>query len=347
MVPNVRIWCAGLMLLALSHAAFAQEAAPGPVTVTTLPHPQFPEAAPANTGVPDCGCVGLPACAPFEDCNGNLLVGDPLLDRPEWPTPGLFEDLELGILKPHIKFALQEPVNVANLFTDVVAPTFTPLDWTGSPRFELGYRFPQAFGELVVGYRGLFSEGLGTLAQFDFGPASVRSRLNLNSLDIDYGQREYGLGPCWDMKWRLGVRLASVYFDSQIGGIVEEQRATSDYIGAGPHAQLELWRQLGCDKLSAYMHLEAAALLGRVSQNFEETFVLGSAALGGATHVGFTQTVPVVEAQFGLCWTPLHDVPVRVSCGYDIESWWYVGRTDVSAADLWLQGVFLRGEWRY
>ena len=64
----------GAALVAVRGETAAQESLPpaGPVTVTTLPHPPLPEAA--------CLPGGAPACAPFEDCNGPLLKGDPLLD---------------------------------------------------------------------------------------------------------------------------------------------------------------------------------------------------------------------------------------------------------------------------
>ena len=33
--------------------------------------------------------------------------------------------------------------------------------------------------------------------------------------------------------------------------------------------------------------------------------------------------------------------------GYQFEQWWNLGRTDDSNAELTIQGVFVRGEWRY
>ncbi|MBY0523385.1 MAG: hypothetical protein K2R98_08295 [Gemmataceae bacterium] len=329
------------MLLACAGVVAAQE----PVVVTTLPHPQMPD---APAGAPSCAAPGVPACAAHEDCNGRLLVGDPLLEPADAPAPGFYAAFELGILKPHVKFALQAPVDVPVFGRDVVHLPYPALDWTGSPRIELGYRFPEAFGELLLTYRSLNSEGTGTLVNFDgFGPGILTSRLDLHSVDLDYAQREFGLGPSWDMKWRIGVRLASVYFDSKAGGLVGEQRATNHFLGAGPQAGLGLTRELGMGGFSAFGRFEAAALFGRIGQGFEETFAFSNAAFGGATRVSETQVVPVAQAELGLSWVPMKKAPLRFACGYQYEAWWLAGRTSDSRADLWMQGVFLRVEWKY
>jgi hypothetical protein len=38
---------------------------------------------------------------------------------------------------------------------------------------------------------------------------------------------------------------------------------------------------------------------------------------------------------------------VRLTFGYQLNQWWYLGQTDVSDGNLNAQGVFFRGEWRY
>ena len=69
------------------------------------------------------------------------------------------------------------------------------LDWTVAPRFELGYRFPDSFGDFSASYRFLTSEGRGTAINA-FGAFDVRSRLDLNQLDLDYGSaRFFALAP--------------------------------------------------------------------------------------------------------------------------------------------------------
>ncbi len=68
---------------------------------------------------------------------------------------------------------------------DVVIVPMAKLDWTVSPRFELGYRLPSGFGEVDVAYRFLLADGTGsTPAGSTASPdaaAALSSHLNSNS----------------------------------------------------------------------------------------------------------------------------------------------------------------------
>jgi hypothetical protein len=55
-----------------------------------------------------------------------------------------------------------------------------------APRFEVGYRLPNAPRLFAVSYRFLVSEG-STTEPVDGGVAAVRTRLNLNEVTLDYG----------------------------------------------------------------------------------------------------------------------------------------------------------------
>lgn len=48
------------------------------------------------------------------------------------------------------------------------------------------------------------------------GPAILNSRLDFNIVDFDYNSREFALWPCCEMKWTLGIRVLSLFFDSQV-----------------------------------------------------------------------------------------------------------------------------------
>jgi len=324
----VRIYWALLMGIALLPVrALGQEA---PTVVTTLPHPSLAE--PSN----------------FDDGNGHLLRGDPLLE-PAIAPPGWVIAIEAGLFKPHIKGNVSGRVNVGGLFIDpTVQLPNAALDWAAGPRIELGYRFPQALGEILVAYRSLVSEGEAFVIGMDpVGPVPLHSRLNLNVLDLDYAQRECGMGPQWDMKWKAGARLASVYYDSRAVGPLVERRVSNSYLGAGPHAGLELWRYLGCSGLSVYGRVEGAALWGQLGQDYGEAVALAGSRIGGASRLSETQGVLLVDFQCGLAWSPARESPWRIACGYQIESWWQVGHTDDSRGDLKAQGIFLRGEYGY
>src|SRR5438552_3453759 len=118
------------------------------------------------------------------------------------------------------------------------------------------------------------------------------------------GDPRLPLGPHWAMKWRVGVRLASVFFDSRAEAFFLEQRASNNFLGAGPHAALDLWRSLNCSGFGLFSRLEGAALLGQVSQGFEEVVADEDGNLTGtAAHITHTQAVPVLGLQLGLGWT--------------------------------------------
>ncbi len=312
---------------------------PGPISVSNLPPP------PPVSGLLPSPEPGQPGGISFEDCNGPLLRGDPLLDRPEFPLPGWLLAVETGAMVPHIKNRLTAQVPVAGDLVTVHVPT-GDLDWTGPIRVELGYRFPEGFGEVLLSYRSLVSDGFGWMANFDALGDSAwrRSRLNLNEVALDYASREYSLGPCWDMKWKAGVRLASVFFDARAVAPVLARRNSNDYLGAGPELGLDLWRRLGLSGWAWFGRLEGAALLGKIKQGFNEEVIRDGTLVGGAQTIRGNQGVPVLTVQTGLSWTPPRYTRLRLSTGYEYEMWWYIGQAADSAAELTDQGVFFRAE---
>src|SRR5262249_19426916 len=152
----------------------------------------------------------------FEDVNGPLLHGDPLLNAPGWQ--GWSASFEVGILVPHVKNHLVDAVAITPDFTDTVVVPTPRLSWTASPRVALGYRWDEGCGEVRLAYQSLVSEGTGTVHGFDlFGDGIARSRINVNLLDLDYVTEKFGSGT-WlglgsEFQWHLGARLAGVYFD--------------------------------------------------------------------------------------------------------------------------------------
>jgi hypothetical protein len=283
---------------------------------------------------------------PDQDGNGRLLEGHPLLDGPPGVQPGWFAALEVDPAWVHIGNHLGESVTVGKATDRVELPT-SSMAATVTPRFELGYRFDQAGGELLASYRFVATSGTDSLSPF--GPAgataSVRSRVDLNVLDLDYASREFpfAMGPGWDMKWLAGVRLASLYFDSQASAGRRAQRETNFFSGVGPHAALEVWRALSDTGLSLFARLDAELLVGQGQQTFTETV----GARGGETDLNEREAAPVLAVEAGVGWTPEGCSHLRFAGGYLFEHWWDVGLVDQSRAQMTVQGLFLRGEWRY
>jgi hypothetical protein len=243
---------------------------------------------------------------------------------------------------------------------DLVSFPGNPLNATATPRFELGYRFPDGFGELKLSYRFLDATGSDILTLGELGLASQKGRLDLNFVDLDFGTRQFSLGPLWELRTTIGMRYATAYFNSRVaflkpvtlqefpfGTAPFTRLSQSEAVGnwyLGAHAVLELGRKLWLPELSLFSRLEGSGMYGRVHQTFKETFVEAP---------GFTETsvrsgvgTPLLATQVGVC----YDVPnwnhCRFLIGYQFEMWWQFGRgnNDLSSGTLDDQGLFLRTE---
>jgi hypothetical protein len=277
------------------------------------------------------------------------LRGDPLLEGSG--PPGWFFGLELGLVVPHITNGLNALVTVPGFQPDIVAIGGAPLDWTGSPKFDLGYRFGEGLGEAVLSYRLLATDGRAILPGWDLdgSDAPLKTDLQMNVVDLDYVSRDIVLGGIGDLHWRAGLRLASVHFDSRAEGFFLEQQASNNFFGAGPRVGLDLGRRLGNTQFGLYGRIDASVPIGRVHQSFNESFITQDGNIvGAATDVNETQAVPTLGIQLGLSWTPgWRGCVSRYSFGYEFEEWWSVGEAGTSHADLFSQGLFFRGEFNF
>ena len=73
----------------------------------------------------------------------------------------------------------------------------------------------------------------------------LTSHLHINVGDVDYASNETSLGPDWRMKWRIGLRTADIFFNSQAdeplaaaaaGSGIFERSISNNFWGIGPHA---------------------------------------------------------------------------------------------------------------
>lgn len=302
---------------------------------------------------------GPPACAPYEDENGPLLIGDPRLDGSGGcASLGWIASLEADILKPVIHSRMEAPVVLGTIQhglqnggqvppdANQVSLPAAQLGWNVMPRVELGYRFGQGAGELLIGYRFLTVSGSDTSPAFDaLGPATLRTHLSIHAIDLDYANHEYSLGPLWDMKWRAGVRIANVYSDSRAQGGLVGERTTDFFMGAGPHVGLDVRRKLQ-GPFAAFGRVDASAPIGSVAETFEQTRRTAGPNYA-QTRLVSPGPLTTLNIQAGLNWQPQPNL--GVTAGYSLENWWdlvtfygqHRGETIV------LQGFFVRGEWKY
>ncbi len=272
---------------------------------------------------------------------------DTLLDEPTGPC-GWFLTLEAGIVSPHLRNGLTSTLNFQGLGTDIVQLPSARLDWVVAPRIEVGYQFADGIGEVALAYRGLSSEGRGDIPNFDaLGDGLLHTRLDMDVLDLDYATPNITMVRGLDLKARLGARLADIFFDAQALGQFAEQRATNQFIGAGPHAGLDLNYHFSVPGLSLFARVDGALVLGHVHQGFDETLTYGDGTIiGSAATQGGSRAVPTFGAQLGIAWQPI-GWRTRFVAGYEYEYWWNLGRVGQSCAELFDQGAFFRAEYNF
>jgi hypothetical protein len=337
-------------LLALSIATWwvnpshAQTPPPTPVpvippTATTPPIPVPPPPPPPPAWVPADPVGPVPVLPPVA-----------IIPAPRSLVPGgagFIAGLEIDVLGPALHGNLNGVVSVAGLPVPVSLP-MSGLDWTGSPKVEIGYRLADNLGALSASYRSIVSSGSDNITGFDpSGLADLRTRLNANIVDLDYIGPHECLAPLWELDWRAGIRIAAIYYDTRATGFFVEGRTSNNFVGAGPHVGAEVARSLELPGLAWFVGLDGALVFAGTDQNFEQIFLLPDGTrVGGAAHTSGGTTAPVLTYRTGVSYTPPAGALrwTRFSFGYQFEQWWNIGR---SQGDLNVQGLFFRAEFKF
>jgi Legionella pneumophila major outer membrane protein precursor len=308
-----------------------------------LPSSLYAPATPTYTcSVPEC---------PYFDC-------DPRLDPFCLPQPGWLADVEVDVNQPHVSNGIHDTVTLGGITSQVKLGS-ARLDWTGSPRVELGYRLPDGFGEFDISYRFLGARGTGTVegpGAAPDGPASLVSRLDIQVADLQYASNEISICTWW-MKWHLGLRGTDVFFDSRAdedpavaagGSGVFERRMTNSFWGIGPSWALDLERRIGDSGFTVVGRLDGAIFLGRLEQGFFEVATTGASA---QTIRSNPEPVPTVDWSIGIAWRPPSCQALRCFIGYQGEGWWDVGSFEGagsgSGAQIYTEGVLFRVDYNY
>ena len=279
---------------------------------------------------------------------------------------------ETALVFPHLSSLLQAPITLAPSESSAsVSLTNAHLDPTVSALVQVGaFRFGPEYGELSLTYRFMASQGKELLQESSLpGLAQVTSRLNLNSLDLDYLHRDCPVGWNTLLTWYVGARVQVVYFDTGAQTTTLQQTANNDFYGAGPHAGLTLSHPLPLELLDGAVGHPAISLFGRfdsavvvgynTTQNFTE---FGTAANGEAVFAGFTPGSAgpgVAFNQQAVTVSPSFAVQVGLSgmlplCpglgfrgGYQFEQWYQLGAVGASHGSLNASGMFLGCTWLY
>lgn len=195
------------------------------------------------------------------------------------------------------------------------------LESTFGFRTEIGYRFAEEEGLVALGYRLLNAEGNGVVDQGGLS-LQTKTRLASNVFDLDYGVTPYEVATRTTVSWRLGGRLASLYFDSRgvSGNFV--QQGSVNYLGSGLHGQFEIERRIAwVQGLSIFGRADGAFLIGETQQRYRTELGSSVALLTDREQ----RNVPVLNAQVGLNYRPPALPGLTFSLGYSYEQWFRVG----------------------
>src|SRR5205085_1450370 len=99
----------------------------------------------------------------------------------------------------HVMNRLGQTVTLSDGGTDTLHLPSADLGGTVSPRFDIGYRFGENAGAVLVSYRFLTIEGcVQYIDSVDGLPTgSLNSRLDIQTIDFDYATRDFQLGSHW------------------------------------------------------------------------------------------------------------------------------------------------------
>ena len=321
---------------------------------------QPPRALPGT--VPGADAPTGPAPVPVPG-SGPAAVPSPLAIQPPGPLPALtYEDpfVATPSLLPERDegwYLLDELLFAFPTLTNqlpATAPFRVPqvgLKTTFGFHTEIGYRFAEDEGLLALGYRLLNAEGIGTVNQSGLN-LSTKTRLASNLIDLDYGVLPYEIVPRWTGSWRLGGRLASLYFDSRgVNGDFVLQ-GSNNYLGSGIHAQYELERRIALVQgLSLFGRADGSFLIGEIQQRYR-TELGSSVALLTARE---QRNVPILNAQLGLNYRPPSLPGFTFTLGYTYEQWFRIGSLGLAGdgsiatreGSFSWHGPFLRGRFDF
>jgi hypothetical protein len=340
----------GTALLTVNRPVRGQTPPPIPVTVlppaATLGAPT-PLPAPAPLPPPAPPPSPLPQASPFPPAGAAPATSEGwgLFGLPSVPL-ALFANVEVDILKPHLKAALTHSAVFPDGAESLVQPPTSSLGWTAAPRFEVGWYIPEALGLFAINYRGFASSGQNDATSLDGTPFALRSRLDVNQVGFDFGTLPYSFAPHWDIRGRIGVALADVFFDNRAVSAFQTLYASNNFYGAGPHGRIDVRRHIGLlPGLDLFGRGDLTVLVGQIQQRFrDEEGPFDGHTTNGTFMERRTQTVPVFNLQAGLSYTPPRLSNWRFSTGYEFEQWWSVGQIhgSDSRGQFNTNGVFLR-----
>lgn len=275
-----------------------------------------------------------------------------MFERPEWQA-GWWGTVDVSVIKPHIDSGTNSGSLFANSFpaNPVQLPT-AQLHWTAAPTVRFGYRPTIGRAGFAVSYRGLASDGTGTIAAFDAkGAGQLYSRVNLQVLDIDavFVDTVEMLPRCYPslLECNLGIRTVGLQLVSSANGQqILSARESNQFVGSGAHMTFKVEWPIGKSAWSIYTSGDFAGLVGQNRQDFSQT-MLGPPRVSDSASMLNTTATEMINAQMGVSYMPVYfQRRLRLTGGYQFENWWNIG-TSSSNSEFQFHGVVLHGYWQF
>ncbi|MDX1945751.1 MAG: hypothetical protein SFU86_10175 [Pirellulaceae bacterium] len=288
---------------------------------------------------------------------------------------GWFINAEATLYFPQISPSFNSGTYLQPTFATPVTLGASDLDRSIMPKLELGYRYEHGLGDIRAGYRYLGSSGSEALGGgYDSsGQGTLSSEYQIHVLDVDLNILEFnseglplfmplvlapgrlGLGkplhkgfllPPLEYRMYFGARVATFFYESIGSGDLMTESVTNTFQGAGVHFGWDMNQQLRTDwPLFLHMRAEGSGIFGLLSQRFSRT-TLADSATGGFKSDGIG--VPTVDLEIGLAWAPHWPYrDTRFLLAYRYEEWFSWANTSDSQAELYLNGILLRGEYKF
>jgi hypothetical protein len=235
--------------------------------------------------------------------------------------------------------------------------------------FRLGYwhiadggnRSGTASGDFLAGAGVAFQAPGATEVTVAGESVNATTHMALNIYDIDDVKRldlpSFGCGCCpdWDVRWSYGVRIINFDHTSDFFTPFETVNNAQTFTGAGPKLGLDVHRQIGHSKVSAYMSATAALLLGE-SRAHTTTTTPGIFQTAINVNQGNGDIiVPDFNISVGLTWQPW--CHTTFTGGWMFEDFGNLGTAgaatcttcsatsgNIGGGDLSFDGLFLRAE---
>lgn len=221
-----------------------------------------------------------------------------------------------------------------------------------------GNRSGTASGDFLAG-AGTAFQGPGTTELTAAGETITgTTHMTLNMYDVDDVKRidlpSLGCDCCpqWEVKWSYGLRIVDFRHTLDEFTPFESVYNEAAFAGAGPKLGIEVRRQIGHTKLSAYVSATAAMLLGeqRARSTTTTPGVLQTAV--SENEASAMRKIPDVNISVGLEWQPW--CHTTLTAGWMFEDFGDLGAPTcvncnaptgtIGSGDLSFDGLFVRAE---